>query len=161
MIKIFKIQSIQQNICFCIHKILSFKNLVESGSKVPQTHSYTSNCAIKEISSCFYKLFFEFQIFFHVFHMIYSVLKWKNQMLKYFSYLLSICEISGKSEVNDSLDRDDTCILIFIYKSKAGQLNVFILMLVKKEHYFTFFMFLVCKKKCVRMNAFIIIIYVY
>lgn len=68
---------------------------------------------------------------------------------------------SGKSEVNDSLDRDDTCILIFIYKSKAGQLNVFILMLVTKEHYFTFFMFLVCKKKCVRMNAFIIIIYVY
>lgn len=52
-----------------------FKNLVESESKVPQTHSYTSNCAIKEISSCFYKLFFEFQIFFHVFHMIYSVLK--------------------------------------------------------------------------------------
>lgn len=35
-----------------------FKNLVESESKVPQTHSYTSNCAIKEISSCFYKLFF-------------------------------------------------------------------------------------------------------
>lgn len=43
---------------------------------------------------------------------------------------------SGKSEVNESLDRDDTCILIFIYKSKAGQLNVFILILVEKRALF-------------------------